>query len=185
MAKVTLSDMQSLPDPLTSDLYELVIGNIPGSSGVSGSSGTGGSRSASDVLRIQCQTVSLPGKTIEPVQVDLSGNTLMFAGRMTYTHDLSITFVENRNMEIFKILNGWAEYTRFHRNQLGHYKADYATNSAQLFIMDQMGQTIETFNFYGLWLNTLPEYSFDGASSTVITAAASFQIDYWETASGG
>ena len=170
MAKVTLTELQSLPDPLTSDLYEFVIGRIPGGGG------------DTNVLRIQCQQVSVPSKTIEPVNVDLHSNTVVFAGRMTFSHDMSITFVENRRMDVFKILNAWAEYCRNKQTQLGNYKADYST-TAELYVYDQIGQVVQTFRFYGLWINTLPEYQFDSSSANLITAAATFQYDYWTSGS--
>ena len=168
MAKVSLTEIQSLPDPLTSDLYEFVIGRVPGGSG------------DSNVLRIQCQQVTVPSKTIEPVNVDLHSNTVVFAGRMTFSHDLSITFVENRKMDIFNILNGWAEFVRNKQTQLGNFKADYST-TAELYVYDQAGNVVNTFKFYGLWINTIPEYQFDSSAANLITAAATFQYDYWSS----
>lgn len=167
MAKVTIQEVASLADPLTSDLFELVFGNIPGGVG------------DKNKLRIQCQQISLPAKSIEPVQVDLHAHTLMFAGRMTFSHDLSITFVEDNKMSIFNALNGWAEYTRNKRNQLGNYKADYST-TADLYVYDQTGLEIRKFQLHGLWISGVPEYQFDGSAANLITASASFQMDWWE-----
>ena len=184
MGKVTLTEFQSLPDPLTSDLYEFVLGNIPGSSSSNATSGGGASASGikgggAGALRIQCQTVSIPTKTVEAVTVDLAANTLMFAGRMTFDHSMSITFVENRKMDIFNTLNAWAEYCRNKETQLGHYKADYST-TAELLVYDQIGTVIKTFKIYGLWINVIPEYAFDSSAANLITCASTFQFDYWD-----
>lgn len=168
MAKVSLTELQSLPDPMTSDLYEFVIGRIPGNSGIN-----------TNVIRIQCQQVSIPSATIEPVNLELQGNSLVFAGRKVYTHDLSITFVENRKMEIFKAMAGWAEFVRQKQTQLGSYKAEYST-TATLYVYDQRGVTVSTINYFGLWISTTPEYQFDSTAANLITAACTFQYDYWE-----
>lgn len=167
MAKVTLTEFQALPDPLTSDLYEFVIDRIPG----------GGDQRA---LRIQCQQVSVPSKTVEAVQVDLAANTLMFAGRMTFDHSMNVTFVENRRMDIYNALDVWAEYCRNKETQLGHYKAEYSS-SAQLYVYDQKGVMIKNFRIFGLWINVIPEYQFDSSTATLITCAATFQFDYFES----
>lgn len=183
MAKVTLTELQSLPDPLTSDLYELVIGLIPGSAASNATAGGAGvatnSSGSANALRIQCQQVSIPSKTVEAVQVDLAANTLMFAGRMTFDHTMNITFVENRRMDIFNTLNGWAEYCRNKETQLGQYKAKYST-TAELYVYDQIGTVIKMFKIFGLWINVIPEYQFDSSAANLITCASQFQYDYWE-----
>lgn len=186
MAKVTLTELQSLPDPLTSDLYELVIGKIPGSASSNatssgGAAATGVAGAGANALRIQCQQVTVPSKTVEAVQVDLAANTLMFAGRMTFDHSMNITFVENRRMDIFNTLDAWAEYCRNKETQLGHYKADYAS-TAELYVYDQIGTVIKTFKIYGLWINIIPEYQFDSAAANLVTVSSTFQYDYWEAA---
>lgn len=167
MAKVSLREVQSLPDPLTSDLYEFVLGRVPGGGGTP------------EVLRITCQNVTLPSKMVEPVTVDLHSSSVVFAGRAVFTHDVSITFIENRKMEVFKTLNAWSEYCRNKQSQLGHYKADYST-TAELYVFDQMGKTIQTFRMRGVWISTIPDYSFDSSSANLVTVGASFQMDYWE-----
>ena len=186
MPKVTLTEFQSLPDPLTSDLYEFVIGKIPGSSSSNatsqgGASAAGVTGAGSGALRIQCQQVSVPSKTVESVQVDLAASTLMFAGRMTFDHSMNITFVENRKMDIYNTLDAWAEYCRNKETQLGHYKADYSS-TAELYVYDQIGTVIKTFKIYGLWINVIPEYQFDSSAANLITCAATFQFDYFESA---
>lgn len=180
MAKVTLTEFQGLPDPLTSDLYELVIGKIPG--GASSNAGAGGGSSSTggaNALRIMCQQVTVPTKTVENVEVALAANVLQFAGRMTFEHAMNITFVENRKMDIFNTLDTWANYCRNKETQLGHYKADYST-TAELIVYDQMGKVIKTFQIHGLWINVLPEYQFDSSAANLITVGATFQMDYWE-----
>lgn len=180
MAKVTLSEIQSLPDPLTSDLFELVIGRIPGGAGSNATTG-GGSNSTggANTLRIQCQQVAVPSKTVEGVEVLLSSNSLMFAGRIIFEHAMNVTFVENRRMDIFNELNNWANYCRDNETQLGHYKADYST-TAQLIVYDQMGKRIKAFEIYGLWINVIPEFQFDGTAANLVLVAATFQMDYWK-----
>lgn len=186
MGKVTLTELQGLPDPLTSDLYEFVLGSIPGSAASNatsqgGAPATGVTGAGSSALRIQCQQISVPSKTVEAIPVDLAANTLMFAGRMTFDHSMNITFVENRKMDIYNTLDAWAEHCRNKETQLGHYKANYST-TAELFVYDQIGEVIKKFKIFGLWINVIPEYQFDSSASNLITCSATFQFDYFESA---
>lgn len=166
MSKVNLNELVGLPDPLLSDMFEFVIGTIPGGADP-------------NPLRILCQQVTLPAKQVEAVEVALGGSTFVHAGRSIFTHDLSVTFVENRKMDIFNSLNGWNNFVRDHRTQTGNYKEKYAT-SATLNVFDQMGKVVKSFEYFYLWISQTPEYQFDGSGSNAMTVSATFQYDWWE-----
>lgn len=170
MAKPTLLELQALPDPAQSDHFELIIPNPPG----------GGNAQA---LRVQCQQIALPGKSIEAVSQEVFGNQLQHAGRSTYSHDVSVTFIESRTLAIHKALRNWLEYCRRHDDQLGHYKNEYSRNVI-LNAFDQKGILIDEFTLYGFWPSQVPDVQFDGTASNIITIAATFQCDYWEPSGG-
>lgn len=174
MARVTLSEVISLGDPLLSDMFRLIFAKIPG---------TGTSADVITNLSVSCQQVSLPGRTVEPVEVSLGGYSLMYGGRQTYTHDLSITFVETKDLLIINTLSGWMDYSRNKRTQIGHLKKDYAT-TANLFVYKQDGSIASTYQLSNVWCNSLPEVQFDSSSANLITVGASFQYDWWERIDG-
>lgn len=167
MGKPTLSDVaSSIPDPMLSDNFSLDIPNVPtGDSTVS--------------LYMQCQQATKPGMTVNAVEVQLFGHTTEHAGNLTYNHDLSVTYVENRKAQILRLLERWAEYCRSHDTQHGHYKSEYARD-AYLKIYDQKGLTVATYRIVNLWPTTVPDVSFDGTNSTAITLQVGFKFDYYE-----
>ncbi len=168
MAKPNLGAViSSIVDPMVSDNFDLSISSVPGGGG------------NVTPLLMQCQQATKPGMTVENVEVALFGHTIEYAGRMTFSHDLSVTYVENRKAEITNLLEGWAQYIRETQSQHGHYKADYMRD-AKLTIYDQTGATVSTYNIKNCWVATVPEVQFDGSSANLITLQASFKYDWYE-----
>ncbi len=166
MAKPTLDQLQaSVLDPMLSDNFLLDIPDVPG----------GGNAQA---LRIQCQSATKPGVTINAVEVQVFGHTLEFAGNKTFNHDMTIEYVENRQAEITTALESWAQLIRQTATQTGAYKKDYA-RSARFYIYDNMGVTVRDYTVYGLWPSVVPDISFNGTSSSIINLSTTFKFDYY------
>lgn len=171
MPKVTIQDVQSLTDPLTSSLYELILPTIDE---VIQPAGWEGSR----LLRIACQTCTLPSKTITPVDLEVHAHILHFTGKVTFDGVMNVTFVETRNMSVHTYLYNWMAFIKDHNTQLGYYKATYGKN-AILNVFDQNQVTVGSFQLYGFWPSMIPEITFD-STETAVTLPAQFSYDYWE-----
>jgi len=96
-----------------------------------------------------------------------------------YSHDLTVEYVENRSAQIHKILEAWGERIRNHETQHGAFKREYAVN-AYLSIFDQSGATVREYTIVNMWPNTVPDTSFDGSASNIITLSVGFKYDYYE-----
>lgn len=167
MPKPTIGDIQAaVPDPMLSDNYVLSIPNVP----------TGDS---STPLMMQCRTAVRPGYTINNVELQLFGHTVEHAGNLTYTHDLPIEYVENRNGVIHTILDNWADLIRDHETQHGAYKNEYS-RPAYLKIFDQRGRTVKEYRIVNIWPNQVPDTQFDGQAANLITISVTFKFDYVE-----
>lgn len=161
----------TVKDPMLSMDFQLEFPNVP--------TGT----KDEQLLLIHCQQASKPGLTIENVEVQLFGHTLEFAGRLTYSHDLSVTLVENVRGEIQRILENWMEVVRFHKTQHGEFKSGYARD-AKLTIFDNKGGTPLIYKIFNVWPSALPEVSFSGSESNIVTLGVTFKYDYYEKAGG-
>lgn len=169
MPRITLDEVVSLGDPLLSDMFRLNFFRIPGS-------GTDATRL--NQLSISCQQVTLPSRTVDPVEVALGGYSVMYGGRQTYSHDLQITFVETREMTIINTLSSWMDFIRDKQSQKGNLKKDYSTK-ATIEVYRLTGEIQDTYTLFNVWCNSLPEVQFDSTSANLITVGASFQYDYW------
>lgn len=165
--KPTLGDIAaSVLDPMLSDNYLLNIPDVPG----------GGNANA---LRMQCTSAVKPGSTINAVEVQVFGHTLEYAANKTFSHDMSVEYVENRTGQITAALEAWADLIRGTETQLGGYKSEYA-RSAYFTIFDNKGQTVREYEIVGLWPSAVPDLSFNGSSSSIITLSVSWKYDYYK-----
>lgn len=164
--KPTLGDIAaSVLDPMLSDNYLLNIPDIPG----------GGNAQA---LRMQCTSASKPGATLNAVEVQVFGHTLEFAANKTFSHDMSVEYVENRSAEITTLLENWAELIRSTETQTGGYKSEYA-RSGYFTIFDNKGRTVREYEIHGMWPSAVPDLAFNGTSSSIITLSVSFKFDHY------
>ena len=163
MARTAYTDVRSLPDPLLSYNFDLIIPNIPG----------GGDTKR---LTIKCQSSSIPGTSVEDVTVSLHGVDLKFAGRQMWSHTLTTTYVETRDMSTRFAIKRWIEFCRNTRLNSGNYKANYAT-LADLVLYDDVGNVIRTTRMEGFFPQTMDDAAVDGTSSTVVTIGVTFAYD--------
>lgn len=160
---------KEIKDPMLSDSFVLTFPKLPAGLGAD----------ISKRLMLHCQQATKPGMTINPVEVQLFGHTLEYAGNNTFSHDMSVTFIENRDGNIQAILEKWAIHCRHPTTQIGAYKegADGYAAKAELEIFDQTGKSVKTYHIFGCWPSSVPEVSFDGSNSSLITLACTFKFD--------
>lgn len=163
MARTGLNEIRSLPDPLFGCWFDLVIPNIPGG---------GDTRS----LTIKVLTTSIPGMSVEDVTVSSHGVDVKYAGREMYTHTLSTTYLETRDMTTRDAIKGWLEMARSARNNTGSYKADYAT-TANLILYDDTGAVVRTIVMDGFFPQTMDDAALDGSSSNPVNVSVTYAYD--------
>lgn len=163
MARTSLSDVRSLPDPLQGWNYDLIIPNIPGG---------GDTRS----LTIKCMTASIPGVSLDDVMVSLHGVEVKYAGREVFTHTMDVTYLETRDMGTRDALRNWMETARNVRNNTGGYKSEYATQ-ANLQLYDDTGAVVRTIVMDGFFPQNLQDAALDGSNSTPVNVSVSFFYD--------
>lgn len=164
MARSSYAENRSLPDPLFSYNFDLVIPNVPG-----GGDGR--------MLKLKCMSTSIPGVSLDDVEVTLHGATSMYAGREIYTHTLQATFLETRDLSTRDALNGWIAFARSARTNTGTYKVQYATDADLLLYDDTGSNVIRTIRMEGFYCKAMDDAAVDGSSSTAVTIGATFSYD--------
>jgi hypothetical protein len=167
MPKPTLDDTWSILDPMLSDNFDLTFASLPGD--------PANTATIREVC-IQCKSAVKPGTTMAEVEVELFGHKVMHGARRTWSNDMSITFVEDRNGKITKMLENWIEFIRQRFSQHGHFKSDYAVE-AIFNIYDQTGATTATYELHNCWPSDCQELSFEGAGGAALEAQATFKFD--------
>lgn len=167
MSKVTLTEMESIGDPLLSDSFEILIPNLP-----AGLNSQGGR-----YFRMQCKTFTKPGATLEEVLQEAYGHTLRFAGKKTFSGSISCEFNENSQMRIYTVLEDWVNVIRSTEYQLGLFKSEYAV-TATINIFDQKGAIKYAGELRGFFPKGLQDLTFDGTAAAV-PVNCDFSYDYF------
>jgi hypothetical protein len=164
---ITLDEVNKQKDVMDTVHFALRFGNIPGFSG------------DSSPMTILCQTASIPGLTIEPVEVGLHGHTVRFRGRKTFSGTMSIGFVETASYEIQRRLRAWNEYcVGTNTSSSGGYKDQYAI-TAELEVYDVTQKIADRLSIFGVWPSDVPEVQLDGQSAQAMLINPSFTFDYF------
>lgn len=163
MARTSYSDCRSLPDPLLSYNFDLIIPIVPG-----GGDGKG--------LTIRCKSTSIPGTSVEDVTVSLHGIDLKYAGRQMWQHTLSVNYQETRDMTVRFAIKSWIEFARNSRQNTGDYKVNYET-VADLVLYDDAAKPIRTIRMDGFFPQNMDDASLDGSSSTPVEMTITFNYD--------
>jgi hypothetical protein len=170
MARIGLSDIAALPDPLQSYQFEWFVPSIPGSGDGRG-------------LTLRCNQASIPGETKDEVEVSLHGITLKFAGRTTFTHEVSLQFQETRDLYVIMKLKAWLAYSKDIIATTGAYKAQYSTTS-KLYLYDDTQSIIATVNIYNSFIKSMSDVQLDGTQSSAVPVQATLSYDYTQIFAG-
>src|SRR5580765_6265272 len=94
--RVTLNEIETLPDILSTEHFLLNLGAIPGFG-------------ANDDLALKCVDANIPGFSTENYEVPLHGVVRNFRGRKMYPRVLAVTYVEDSYMRTLNSLRAWME----------------------------------------------------------------------------
>ena len=165
MARTSLENIRSLPDPLLTYNWDIFIPNLPG----------GGDTRA---ITWKAVSTTIPSIMLEPVNVNLGPAELKYAGRENYSHSWQVTLHETRDVGTQLALMAWQKIARDNNTNTGNYKSVYAP-SAQLVLYDDIPSVVRTLTLHGLWPETVDEAALDRASGAV-QIGVTFSYDYFE-----
>lgn len=163
--------LSTIKDPMLSSQFTFEIPNVPTGSG------------DEQYLLVQCQQALKPGWTINNVEVQLFGHTVEYAGNKTFSHDMSVTYVENSRGTILRCFEKWGEICRASKTQLGAVSDDYKRDT-KLTIFDTTGAAVLIYTIYGCWPNTLPDTQMDGTADNLISHQIGLKYDWYEKTGG-
>ncbi len=161
MARTGLSDINSLADPALSWNFDLFLPIIPGSSDTRD-------------LTFRCMSTDLPGTQLEPVDVELHGVRVPFAGRRMYTQEMNVTFLETVDWATRQKFFNWCDIARSWVNNSGTQSTGYKV-AGQITCYDDIPNIAANNNIVGLFPSTVGEIQLDGAQNSVVTLQVTFK----------
>lgn len=136
-------------------------------------------------LAVLCETVTLPSKTIPPMEIQLFGHAYKHYGKREPYEAISATFIETSYMPIYKALYAWNEYLSL--TETGDAGADKfigANNSRTVSdiyvnVMSVTGQRVGQFIMYNAWPTSIEGVELSGQGGDAIRCSVSFEYDYF------
>lgn len=173
MARVSLSRVQSLPDIITTEAFELILGVVPNSIG------------NDERLVLKVLNANIPGFSNETYEVNLHSHVLKFRGRKMYPRTLAVTYVEDSQYHTMRILRNWHEYiVGTETSNSASDKAQYSVD-ADLVFYNQKGDEIDRNTFYNLFITDVPDVQVSGESSGLMQISVTFSYDHYFATSHG
>lgn len=173
MAAVLIEDVWAVPDPIINHTFNLIIPNMPG----------GGD---SKRMNVVCNSATLPGGgQINPVEIELHGHTLRFAGKRTQEGSYSFTITEGVDAQMRRDINAWMNLARAMRSQQGALRNRYAVDAFVEVLSGVDGDVIYTEALRKFWMNTFAEVELgDGTGAVQYQCTASYDINEEVDAAG-
>jgi hypothetical protein len=165
MPVISLSQVEALPDVLSTDHYNFFLGTIPG----------GGDTTS---LMIKCMDAVIPGMSNEPIEVQLSAHVRKFRGRKMFPRSMSITFMEDITLDTLTKLRAWDQQI------VGTNSATSIGNIAQysvqptLQVFDQKGALSDSIQFVNCFLYDIQDLALNSGGSAAAQVTAQFSYDY-------
>lgn len=177
----------NLTNPARVYLWEVDIPDAGGLAGVMASvTGLGSSRGFSSLfggslVTLRAQSTELPGRSVGDILIPFKqSGGLRFPGRLTYSHDWPVTFVEGEDRAIFDFLHNWEELVVGETTDASAGEPDLRRD-VTLRLLDTRGnvapQSIKMIGCYPKMTAPVPlQYGTDAP----IMIPATLSYDWWE-----
>jgi len=152
MPRTNHLEVTGLGDPLLSSHFDMLIPQVPGVDGYDAQN-----------FKTRIMSTSIPGRTIEPVLIDLHGVSKEVAGRMQYSRIMPFEVMETRDLRARDVLLGWHTYIRDNNSNGAHYE-EYTTQ-VQIQLYNAHDDLIRTIRLNEAWLESFDDSQLDGGSS--------------------
>jgi hypothetical protein len=167
MPKPTLGNIiTAIPDPLLSDNFSFSFPSIPV-----------GKRNPNGLL-FQCKNTIKPGVTLGNIDIALFGHTVTYATNKTFSHEISTTYAENREMVIHQTVEEWIELIRGTQTQHGAPKEEHVRDG-YLTVYNQAGAVVVVYRIINCWPSAIQDLNFDGTQSSALDTAITWRYDYY------
>lgn len=167
MARSSLSDVEgSIVDPAQTWNFDLFFDKLP--TGLSGST---------RMLTVRCQATSLPGVSMEAIEVELHGVKLKYRGRRTYGGTFSVTFAENVDWTTYELFRNWHNLMLSWSKNTGSSSSVYKV-PCTLTMYNDAGEESISYELRGVWPAEIADISLNGAESGYVQPEITFSFDY-------
>lgn len=167
MARASVQNLQSVADPALAWNFSFTIPYMPGSADTRN-------------LVFKCQAATKPGMTLEVVDAALHGVNIPYASRKTYSHRMTVRFMEDTNWQTREQFRRWMDISRDWITNTGSFAATYKV-TCDLVSYNDLPEVADITRIYGMWPTNMNDVQLDGSTGDIIFQEIEFAYDYWQT----
>lgn len=136
---------------------------------------------AADLLNLRCETIEIPQKQNEKIEVQIRGHKTFHAGITTYNGSFNATFTETVDNTVKNFLKAWSELVWGTRSGTQFTKAEYE-GVLQITMLDSKDRPVYSFIVYGVWPEAADFGTLEGSSSEIQRPSVTFSYDFFTEA---
>lgn len=173
MASFSIDQLRSLPDYQKVTKWDMRFLSLP----VVGALAI----PAAALLNLRCESIEIPQKTNEKMEIAIRGHKTYHAGITSYNGSINVTFTETVDNTIKLFIKAWSELIWGTRSGTSFTKAEYE-GVLQITMLDNKDRPIYSFILYGVWPEAADMGQLDGSSSDIQRPAITFSYDFYTDA---
>jgi len=127
---------------------------------------------------LRAQSTSQPGRSFGKIHVPFKqSGGVEFPGKLTYSHEWSVTFIEGEDRALLVAMNAWMNRVIHERYMIGYpnFKTDL-----YLHLINTDGSVAKKIKMIGCFPMELQEVEMDYNSETEMKFTSKFSYDRWE-----
>ncbi len=131
-------------------------------------------------LEFLCKSASIPGSTIEAIDVPYLGRNIKVAGNRIFD-DWSVTIFNDIDFGIRKAVEKWMDDINGHQSNLGFARANDVYSDAQVQQLGRDGAVLATYSVRDMFPTSLSEISLGFEENNSIEEfEVTFAYNYWQ-----
>ena len=162
---LSIDQMRQMANAARAYMWELFIPNIPG----------GGD---SEFLRFHVRNVTMPGLTLEPIEINWQAHKIKEPGRAPFTQMFTFQIEESEEGKALDLLLDWRNLVLHPETGVGSPSEDIKTD-IYLTLLKTTGEEVKKMKIVGCWPQEVADVTLDYMASETIKIDVSMSYDYW------
>ena len=123
------------------------------------------------------KTINIPSQSREPIIIDYMDEKILYSGKDSSTHTITVTLWDDQDLQVYTFLNKWMRL-QGSTGMRGSDRHPYYTKSMQILLKDTSDFIINgTFDYYGVFPVEMGEVTLSYESSEIVEIPVTFAFD--------
>ena len=131
-----------------------------------------GARSDKAGTNILVEATTIPGRTIEAIDIPFMGQQMKIGGMVTYD-DWTVTYRMDDEYEVYKMFRAWSELVHGTESNLSAFPTQYKV-SPKAYMLDAAGNKMNEVTLNGAWPSVIGEISLATGENAIQTVDITF-----------